>query len=218
MVGEEHLPEDFLQKVKEYKTKAASYKLNLLLNGLPDFEAYPTKDGKAGEQHMGTIHMCEDFEYMERAFDDAKYGSASKNPVVEMCIPSSIDKTLAPSGMYVANCFVQYTPYKLNNGNWDDQKERFADRVISIIKRYAPNIDSVIVNRHALSPVDLEKEYSLTGGNIFHGDMTLNQLFLFRFGYKTPVKNLYLCGSGTHPGGGVTGLPGFNAAREILGV
>ncbi len=215
MVGEENLPEDFLQKVKNYKTEAASFKLNLLLNDLPDFEACPTKD-EPGEQHMGTIHMCEDFEYMERAFDDAKYGRTSENPVVEMCIPSSVDKTLAPSGMYVANCFVQYTPYRLSDGDWDSEKERFADRVISTIKKYAPNMDNIIVNRHALSPVDLEREYSLTGGNIFHGDMILNQLFLFRFGYQTPIKNLYLCGSGTHPGGGVTGLPGLNAAREIL--
>lgn len=217
LVGEEHLSEDFLQKVRNYKTEAASFKINLLLNGLPNFDVYPTKENKIGPHHMGTIHICEDFEYMERAFDDAKYGRASANPVVEMCIPSSVDKTLAPAGMYVASCFVQYTPYKLINSDWESEKERFVDRVISTIKKYAPNIEDIIVNKHALSPIDLEREYSLTGGNIFHGDMTLNQLFLFRFNYRTPIKNLYLCGSGTHPGGGVTGLPGYNAAKEILG-
>lgn len=215
LLGEQHLPEDFLQKVKNYKTEAASVKLNLLLDGLPTFECYPGKE--LGPQHMGTIHMCEDFEYMERAFDDAKYGKASDNPVVEMCIPSSVDRTLAPEGKYVASCFVQYAPYKLSNNDWNLEKERFTSRIISTIKKYAPNIDSIIANKHALSPLDLEQEYSLTGGNIFHGDMTLNQLFMFRFHYRTPIKNLYLCGSGTHPGGGVTGLPGYNAAREILG-
>ena len=133
-----------------------------------------------------------------------------------MCIPSSVDKTLATVGMYVASCFVQYTPYKLIDSGWELEKERFVDRVISTIKKYAPNIENIIVNKHALSPIDLETEYSLTGGNIFHGDMTLNQLFSFRFNYRTPIKNLYLCGSGTHPGGGITGLPGYNAAKEIL--
>lgn len=216
LVGEEYLDEEFLQKVRNYKTEAAAFKINLLLDGLPNFDCYPTKDNNAGPQHTGTIHMCEGFDYMERAFDDAKYGRTSENPIVEMCIPSSVDKTLAPEGMYVASCFVQYAPYKLSNGNWEIEKGRFLDRVIQTIKRYALNIEGIIVQKHALSPLDLERDYGLTGGNIFHGDMTLNQLFLFRFKYKSPIKNLYLCGSGTHPGGGVTGLPGYNATREIL--
>ena len=215
LIGQEHLPEEFVQKVRNYKTQAASFKVNFLLKDLPNFDAYQTKNG-LGPEHMGTIHMCEDFEYMERAFDDAKYGRTSERPVVEMCIPSSVDKTLAPEGMYIASCFVQYTPYKLIDSNWEQEKGKFIRRVVSTIKKYAPNIEDIIVNIHGLSPLDLETEYSLTGGNIFHGDITLNQLFLFRFNYTTPIKNLYMCGSGTHPGGGVTGLTGYNAAREIL--
>ncbi len=216
MVGEDKLGENFLWKVKNYQTRSSSFKINMLLNGLPDFECYPNKTELPEPQHKGSIYMCEDFEYMERAFDDAKYGMPSRNPVISMFIPSSVDKTLAPNGTYVAGCFVQYAPYKLKGTDWNRENSKFIKSTISTIRKYAPNIDDILVNVQGLSPVDLESRFGLTGGNIFHGDMTPDQLFFSRFSYGTPVKGLYLCGSGTHPGGGVSGLPGFNAAKYIL--
>ncbi len=215
-VGEEHLDDVLRTKIKNYQTRASSFKINMLLDGLPNFECYPNKTDVPGPQHTGTIYICEDFDYMERAFDDAKYGMPSRNPVVEISMPSSMDKTLAPKGMYVAGCFVQYAPYKLKGTDWNKERQKFVKTAISTIRKYAPNIDDILVKVQGLSPIDLESRFGLTGGNIFHGDMTPNQLFFSRFKYKTPIKNLYLCGSGTHPGGGVSGLPGFNAAKAIL--
>lgn len=215
-VGEEHLDDTLRAKIKNYQMRASSFKINMLLDGLPNFECYPNKTETPGPQHTGTIYICEGFDYMERAFDDAKYGMPSRKPVIEISIPSSMDKTLAPKGMYVAGCFVQYAPYKLKGTDWNKEREKFVKNAISIIRKYAPNIDDIIVKTQGLSPIDLESRFGLTGGNIFHGDMTPNQLFFSRFSYKTPIKNLYLCGSGTHPGGGVSGLPGFNAAKTIL--
>ena len=217
LVDQKELPEEFVKRVNNFRFSSSSYKLNLLLNGLPNFTAYPNRGNAPGPQHGGSVYMGSDtYEMMELSFDDVKYGRASREPIVSLTIPSAVDKTLAPEGMYVAGCFVHHAPLELNGTTWDAEKPKFEDRIISRIEQYAPNIRDIIVATHGLSPLDLQNEFSLTGGNIFHGELSLDQVFSFRFGYATPVKGLYLCGSGTHPGGGVSGLPGLNAAREII--
>ena len=158
---------------------------------------------------------------MERAYDDAKYGNFSRKPYIDIVIPSLTDPSVAPPGKHVMSCFVQYAPYKLANGTWDEQREPFGDRVIDLIAEYAPNIHSIVDHVQVLTPLDLERRFGLTGGNIFHGEMSLDQMFVMRplagwARYRTPIRGLYLCGSGTHPGGGVMGAPGYNAARAIL--
>ena len=158
---------------------------------------------------------------MEEAYDDAKYGRPSANPILECTIPSVVDSTVAPPGKHVMSFFVQYAPYRLRNGGWDDVKNTFADRCFDILNEYAPNFKRSVIDRQVLSPLDLERRFGLTGGNIFQGAMTLPQLFFLRpvpgyADYRTPLKGLYLCGAATHPGGGVMGACGYNAAREIL--
>ena len=211
---------EFLDEVRRIKFDSASLKMNLALSELPDFKCYP--GSVPGPQHRGTIHISPTVDYVERAWDDAKYGRPSQSPILECCIPTVVDDTLAPPGKHIMSMFIQYAPYKLAPGlSWDQEKDRFADRCIEVLAEYAPNIKGAILGRHILTPVDLEREYSLTGGNIFHGAMSLDQLFFMRpapgyADYRTPVRSLYMCGSGTHPGGGVMGVPGRNAAREIL--
>lgn len=215
-----HLPDPFVRAVNRIDYSSASMKINLAVSELPDFTCLPG-NSEVGPQHRGTIHIGCDLEYLERAFDDAKYGRPSERPVVEMTIPTSVDRTLAPDGHHILSLFVQYAPYQLAEGCWDDLKEEFADRCISEIVRFAPNVPDSIIHRQILSPADLERIYGLTGGNIFQGAMPLHQLFSMRpvagwSDYRTPVNGLYLCGSAAHPGGGVMGACGLNAAREIL--
>jgi phytoene dehydrogenase-like protein len=161
-------------------------------------------------------------QYMERAFADSIAGMPSRAPILECTIPSVIDDTLAPPGSHVMNIFVQYGPYHLKTGTtWDQEREAFGDRCLAVLAEYAPNIKHAVLYREVLTPLDLEREYSLTGGNIFHGRLTLDQMFSMRpvpgfADYRTPLKALYLCGSGTHPGGGVMGTPGQNAARQVI--
>jgi phytoene dehydrogenase-like protein len=167
------------------------------------------------------MHICPSIDYVERAWDDAKYGRPSERPLLELTIPTSYDPSLAPPGKHVMGIFLQYAPYRLRESNWDELRGPIADRVIGLIEEYAPNIRSIILERQVITPLDMERTYGLTGGNIFHGEMSLDQMFMMRplagwARYRTPVRGLYLCGSGTHPGGGVTGAPGHNAAREIL--
>jgi len=174
-----------------------------------------------GPQHRGTIHICPDFDYMEHAYDDAKYGKPSASPILECTIPTSVDDTIAPPGKHILSMFVQYAPDKLREGNWDQLKEGFADRCCDILNDYAPNFKRSILHRQVISPLDLERTFGLTGGNIFQGAMSLNSMFFLRpaanfADYRTPVKGLYLCGAAAHPGGGVMGACGFNAAREML--
>jgi phytoene dehydrogenase-like protein len=193
-------------------------KINLALAEAPSFTALPGND--RGQLH-GTIHICPGFDYLERAFDDAKYGQPSQAPILEITVPSTVDATVAPPGRHIMSIFVQYAPYHLRQGNWDEIKEAFADRCLEIVGQYAPNVPRAVLHRQVLSPLDLEREFSLTGGNIFQGAMTLPQLFCFRpvpgyANYRTPIRGLYLCGAATHPGGGVMGACGYNAAREIL--
>jgi len=162
-------------------------------------------------------------DYIEHAYDDSKYGRPSERPMLEITIPSTYDSTFAPPGKHVVNIFLQYTPYTLSPDvapSWHAIKESYADKVMDMIEEYAPGFKSRVLHRHVLSPLDLEEEYGLTGGNIFHGEMSVDQLFFMRPApgwakYRTPIRGLYLCGSGAHPGGGVMGAPGHNAAREI---
>jgi phytoene dehydrogenase-like protein len=214
------LPPAFAEAIGRIDYASASLKINVALSELPDFIAYP---GGLGPQHRGTIHICPDQDYLERAYDDAKYGRPSERPILECTIPSAVDPTVAPAGKHLMSMFIQYAPYKLRGGKtWDDLKEGFADRCFDILNEYAPNFNRSVIARQVLSPLDLERTFGLTGGNIFQGSMSLNQLFFLRpvvgsAGYRTPLRGLYLCGSAAHPGGGVIGAAGLNAAKVILG-
>jgi phytoene dehydrogenase-like protein len=213
------LPADFVDAVRHLDYSSGSLKINVALSELPDFTAMP---GTApGPQHRGTIHISPTMDYIERAFDDAKYGRPSENPIIECTIPSAVDPTVAPPGKHLMSMFVQYFPYALRDGNVAEAKERFADRVFDIVTEYAPNFRRAVIDRQVLAPTDLEARFGLTGGNIMQGAMTLSSLFSMRpvpgyADYRTPVPGLYMCGAATHPGGGVMGAAGYNAAREIL--
>jgi phytoene dehydrogenase-like protein len=216
------LPPDFAEAISHINYDSASLKINVALAELPQFRVLPDyAPGDPGPQHQGTIHIVPDQDYIERAFDDAKYGWPSKDPILECCLPSAVDSTVAPPGQHLMSMFVQYAPYKLNAGTWDEIKDGFADRCFDILDEYAPNFKHSVIDRQIVTPLDLERTFNLTGGNIFQGSMTLNQLFAFRpvpgyTNYRTPIKGLYLCGSAAHPGGGVLGAAGLNAAREML--
>ena len=211
------LPDEFEADIRQYKFRGSSAKVNLALDALPDFVAL----SGAGPHLRGAISISPSVDYMERAYDDAKYGKFSRRPYMDIVIPTLTDTSLAPPGKHVMSCFVQYAPYELREGTWDDQREAFGDTVIDTIAEYAPNIRQVIRHRQVVTPLDLEREWGLSEGNIFQGELTLEQLFFLRPApgwaqYRTPVDNLYMCGSATHPGGGIMGAPGRNAAMRIL--
>jgi phytoene dehydrogenase-like protein len=211
------LPSDFLDEVRRYKFRGSSGKVNLALDALPEFTALPG----AGAHLRGAISISPAVDYMERAYDDAKYGAFSRRPYIDMVIPSITDPSVAPPGKHVMSCFVQYAPYHLAGKSWDDEREAFGDTVIDTLAEYAPNIHRIIRHRQVLTPLDLEREFGLTEGNIFQGELTLEQLFFLRPApgwaqYTTPVRNLWMCGSAAHPGGGIMGAPGRNAALKIL--
>jgi phytoene dehydrogenase-like protein len=217
LVGDENLPADFVEDVKRYKYRGSSGKVNLALDALPDFTCLRGP----GHHLRGAISISPSVDYMERAYDDAKYGRYSRRPYVDMVIPSLTDPSVAPPGKHVMSCFVQYAPYHLKEGHWDDHREAFGDTVINAIAEYAPNIKDIILHRQVLTPLDIERTFGLSEGNIFQGELTLEQLFFLRPApgwaqYKTPIRNLYMCGSATHPGGGIMGAPGRNAALRIL--
>ena len=215
---ERDLPSDFVDGEKRYKYRGASGKVNLALDALPNFTCLPG----TGPHLRGAISISPSIDYMERAYDDAKYGQFSSRPYMDMVIPSLTDPSVAPPGKHVMSCFVQYAPYHLKDGVWDDrQREAFGDAVIDTIAEYAPNIKDIILHRQVLTPLDIEREFGLTEGNIFQGELTLEQLFFLRpvpgyAQYATPIDRLYMCGSATHPGGGIMGAPGRNAATRIL--
>ncbi len=254
------LPDEFVEQVRRFRMDAAAFKLNLALDGLPSFSCLP--GDTAGPQHQGTIHLCPDFATVERAFADYLVGRPSQTPMVEACLPTVADSTLAPEGKHIMSIFAQYAPLDPADGGWEEpsicqgspdpdifsdrrspeqetfgqtfrrgqetgadlgktQKDRFVQRILDVVETYAPGFRSRIEHIHALSPADLQNEFSLTGGNIFHGNMSLDQLFFLRpvpgwAQYRTPLRGLYLCGSGAHPGGGVTGACGRNAAGVVL--
>jgi phytoene dehydrogenase-like protein len=220
LVSPKDLPDDVLEAIRRISYDSASLKINVALSELPDFTCCP--GSQPGPQHRGTIHICPDLDTIERAYDDAKYGKPSERPILECTIPSVVDPTVAPPGKHLMSMFIQYAPYRLRGTTWDEQREPFADRCFDLLNEYAPNFRRSVIARQVLTPLDLERTFGLTGGNIFQGAMTLNQLFMFRpvagfAGYRTPIKGLYLCGSAAHPGGGVMGASGLNAARVILG-
>lgn len=217
-MNERDLPAEFVDGVKRYKYRGSSGKVNLALDALPNFTCLPG----TGPHLRGAISISPSIDYMERAYDDAKYGKFSSRPYMDMVIPSLTDPSVAPPGKHVMSCFVQYAPYHLRDGVWDDrQREAFGDAVIDTIAEYAPNIKDIILHRQVLTPLDIEREFGLTEGNIFQGELTLEQLFFLRpvpgyAQYATPIDRLYMCGSATHPGGGIMGAPGRNAATRIL--
>jgi phytoene dehydrogenase-like protein len=218
LMDEGNLPDEFLEDVRRYKYRGSSGKVNLALDALPDFKCMPGP----GAHLRGAISISPSVEYMERAYDDAKYGNFSRRPYIDMVIPTLTDTSIAPPGKHIMSCFVQYAPYKLRPGlNWDDQKEAFGNNVIDTIAEYAPNIKNIILHKQVLTPLDIERDFGLSEGNIFQGELSLEQLFFLRpvpgwAQFRTPIKNLYMCGSATHPGGGIMGAPGRLAAQEIL--
>ncbi len=220
LIDRHQLPSEFLQQIGAYRCEGCSFKINLALGELPNYSALPGT--QPGPQHRGTTHICASLDALEHAWHEASIGAPSREPLLEITIPTVYDPSLAPEGKHIMSIFAQYAPYQLRNGRWDDAtRAGFVERAIGLLERYAPNIRGTIEHVHALSPWDLEQQYGLTGGNIFHGDLRLDQLFALRpvagwARYATPIAGLYLCGSGTHPGGGVTGAPGHNAARAIL--
>jgi phytoene dehydrogenase-like protein len=217
MVGAEHLPDEFTADIRRYKYRGSSGKVNLALDALPDFASLRG----AGPHLRGAISISPSIDYMERAYDEAKYGRYSRRPYIDMVIPTLTDPSVAPPGKHVMSCFVQYAPYHLKEGTWDAARDAFGDTVIDTIAQYAPNIRDIILHRQVITPLDLEREWGLTEGNIFQGELTLEQLFFLRPApgwarYRTPIRNLYMCGSATHPGGGIMGAPGRNAAMRML--
>jgi phytoene dehydrogenase-like protein len=214
-----HLPDDFAAAVNRIGYESATLKINAALSELPNFKACPGI--QPGPHHRGTIHICPDLDTIERGYDDAKYGKPSEVPILECTIPSVVDPTVAPPGKHLMSMFIQYAPYKLRDAHWDKIGNAFADRCFDLLNDYAPNFKQSVIDRQVLTPLDLERTFSLTGGNIFQGAMTPHQLFSFRpvpgfADYRTPVRGLYLCGAAAHPGGGVMGAAGMNAARVIL--
>jgi phytoene dehydrogenase-like protein len=211
-----HLSPDFVQKLQHYRGNGTVAKVNLALSALPNFTALKNGDDTGLK---GRIHIGHEIDYLERAFDAAKYGSFSPHPYLEATIPSLTDPTLAPDGKHVMSIYMQYAPYKLK-GDWEDQRKALGQTVVQTLAQYASNLPELILTHQIITPLDLEEVYGLTGGQIFHGDLALDQFFTMRplldwARYKTPIDNLYLCGSGTHPGAGLTGGSGANAAKEI---
>jgi phytoene dehydrogenase-like protein len=218
LVGAQELPSGFVDEIRRYRFRGSSGKVNLALDALPDFTCRPGP----GPHLRGAISISPSVDYMERAYDQAKYGDFSRRPYIDMVIPTLSDPSVAPPGKHILSCFVQYAPYALACGTWDEHREAFGDTVVDTLAEYAPNIRQIILHRQVLTPLDLEREFGLSEGNIFQGELTLDQLFFLRpvpgwARYSTPIRDLWMCGSATHPGGGIMGAPGRNAARRILG-
>ena len=216
LVDPTHLTPDFVQKIKNYRSMGTVAKINLALSSLPDFPAL-----KDPNLLKGRIQISPEIDYLERAFDESKYGNFSRQPYLEITIPSLADPSLAPAGQHVMSIYMQYAPYKLKNSDWESQRTALGEAVVKTIAQYAPSLPKSILRHQIITPKDFEETYGLTGGQIFHGELALDQFFTMRplldwARYKTPIEKLYLCGNGTHPGTGLTGGSGANAAREIL--
>jgi phytoene dehydrogenase-like protein len=224
LVGAPNLEPHIVRRVKNIRYRGSTAKVNLALSELPHFTslASSSAEGQPEVEYLGGhIIICPNLEYLEQAYDDAKYGCFSAHPYLDVVIPSVLDPSLAPTGQHVMSITMQYAPYKLRGGNWQEQRQPLVDTIINTLAQYAPNFKESIRHCQVLTPQDWEEEYNLTEGCIFHGQMGLDQLLFMRpiagYGqYLTPIERLYLCGAGTHPGGGVTGAAGYNAAREIL--
>jgi len=217
LVDPTHLTPDFVMKLQNYRMPGTVAKINLALSALPKFTAL-----KNGEDSLrGRIHIGPEIDYLERAFDESKYGNFSPHPYLEVTVPSLIDPSLAPSGKHVMSIYMQYAPFTLKGTDWESQRGNLGETVVKNLAEYAPNLPGLVEDGQIITPKDLEDTYSLTNGHIFHGELALDQFFTMRplldwARYATPIQNLYLCGSGTHPGAGLTGGSGANAAREIL--
>jgi phytoene dehydrogenase-like protein len=219
LVGEEHLPDEFVAQLKRYRLRGSSGKVNIALDGFPSFRGRPG----TGLHVRGDIAIAPSVSYLERAYDEAKYGTFSSKPYLNVVFPSLLDPSMAPPGKHVLSAFVQYAPYHLADGpaSWPQHRDAFGEAVISTLETYCPDIRSRILHKQVLTPWDLEQEFGLTEGNIFHGELSLEQLLFQRPAggwarYRTPLQRLWLCGSGAHPGGGVMGAPGALAAKALL--
>ena len=219
LVGEDQLEPDFAVQIKRYKMRGSSGKVNLAVDRLPVFSCRPN-----GTRHLrGDIAIAPSIDYLEKAYDQAKYGDFSERPYLNVVIPSLVDPSVAPPGKHIVSCFVQYAPYHIKEGPeyWPKRREAFGDAVVDTLAEYCPGLKESILFRQVLTPWDLEQEFGLTEGNIFHGELTAEQLLFQRpvagwAKYKTPIKNLWMCASGTHPGGGIMGAPGELAAKAML--
>jgi phytoene dehydrogenase-like protein len=219
LLDPKELPPEFVAAVKRIDYSSATVKINVAISEPPQFTALPGTG--VGPQHHGTMHICPSMEYIERAYDDAKYGKPATNPMLECTMATALDDTLAPPGKHILSMFIQYAPYHLKDSTWDVEKDKFADRCFDILNEYAPNFKASVIDRQVLTPPDMERIYGLTGGNIMQGSMAMSSMFSFRpvagyADYRTPIRGLFLCGAAAHPGGGVMGACGLNAAREIL--
>ncbi len=211
------IPSELVEALNRFNVRGSSGKVNLALDAAPDFACWPGE----GPHLRGAISISPSVDYVERAYDDAKFGRFSRQPYIDLVIPSMIDPDMAPPGKHVMSCFVQYAPYHLRDGSWDQEREAFGDAVVQTLARFIPNLSDIILHRQVLTPYDMEQMIGLSEGNIFQGELSLSQLFFLRpvpgyAQYRTPIRNYYQCGSGTHPGGGITGAPGRLAAIQIL--
>ncbi|MEJ2720203.1 MAG: NAD(P)/FAD-dependent oxidoreductase [bacterium] len=221
LAGEEHFDPDFVKQIKRYKLRGSSGKVNLAVDRLPQFSCRPD-----GDIHLrGDIAIAPSIDYLERAYDEAKYGDFSRRPYINVVIPSLVDPTVAPPGKHVVSCFVQYAPYEIKEGpeHWPERREAFGDAVVDTLAEYCPTLKDSILHRQIHTPWDMEQDIGLTEGNIFQGELSLEQLLFLRPAagwsrYRTPLKNLWICGSAAHPGGGLMGAPGELAAKTYLGL
>jgi phytoene dehydrogenase-like protein len=221
LVGPEHLGPELLGRMRNYRAFGTVAKVNLALGKLPTFDALTGRSDIPATALAGRIHIGPEIDYLERAFDASKYGEFSRAPYLELTIPSVADTSLAPAGKHVMSVYVQFAPYKLRNGEWSTQEQALGDTVVSTLAQYAPDLPKLVLAGEVITPLEMERRYGLTGGHPFHGELALDQVFTMRpllewSRYRTPIRNLFMCGSGTHPGIGLTGGSGANAAREIL--
>jgi phytoene dehydrogenase-like protein len=213
------LPPEFVKAIERIDYASATVKINVALSEPPQFKCLNTRG--IGPEHHGTMHICPSMEYIERAYDDAKYGRPAANPMLECTMASALDHTIAPEGKHILSMFVQYAPYTLKDSTWAVEKDRFADRCFDILNEYAPNFKASVIDRQVIPPPEMERLWGITGGNIMQGAMSLSNVFSMRpapgyANYHTPIAGLYMCGAAAHPGGGVMGAAGLNAAREML--
>jgi phytoene dehydrogenase-like protein len=220
LIDETALPPDFVRRIGNWRCGSGTFRMNVALSELPDFTCLPGR--QAAEHHGAGIILAPSLDYMDRAYTDARQYGWSRRPIVEVLIPSTLDDSLAPPGQHVASLFCQHVAPELPDGaSWDDHRDAVADLMIDTVTTHAPNFRAAVLGRQIHSPLDLERRFGLIGGDIFHGALDLNQIYSARpmlghADYRAPLPGLYMCGSGTHPGGGVTGAPGHNAAREIV--